>query len=464
MKLFTNSNEVDTSLGVAERAAYGMGNFANAFMFIVIMAFLTFYYTDVIGLDPGVIGTIMLVSRVFDGVTDLIMGYIMDHSKPTKLGKARSWLLKSSIPYAISGIVLFLVPQNGSDMLKYVFVFISYNVCNAVFYTAVTVAYNTLMVRITRNSLERGILGIFLMVFSSASGLIVTGTCLSLVNVFGGDASAWTKTILVYAVLGLIAHMICVFGTKERVTDDADAEVQKSVENTPGFAESFKYLLKNKYWLMFVGAFSIYWLGYTMMGAGHIYYAQYVLGNQGYQPVMANVIQVMSLVSMLVAFIPMKFLGKANSARIGAIIAFAAYALQIFVATNYIGILVCSAMKGFGYGLFCAVLGGMNPDTLDYGEWKFGKNVTGMGVAAVSFGQKIGTGLGNAIFGLVLSWGQYNGQAAVQSVSAVRAIHIDYTYIPLICAIISVVLMFGYNLDKQLPKIQAELKQRKGQG
>ena len=90
MKLFTNSNDVDASLGVAERVAYGLGNFANAFIFIIIMAFLTFYYTDVIGLNPGVIGTIMLVSRLFDGITDLVFGYIIDHSKPTRLGKARS--------------------------------------------------------------------------------------------------------------------------------------------------------------------------------------------------------------------------------------------------------------------------------------------------------------------------------------------------------------------------------------
>lgn len=461
MKLFTNSNEVDTSLGVVERTAYGLGNFANAFMFIAIMAFLTFYYTDVIGLNPGVIGTIMLVSRLFDGITDLLMGYIIDHSKQTKLGKARSWLLKSSIPFAVSGVIVFMVPQNGSDMFKYIFVFLSYNICNSFFYTAVAVSYNTLMVKITRNPLERGILGIFLMIFSTLSGLIVTSTCLTLVNVFGGDAGAWTKTILVYAVLGLAAHMACIFGTKERIRDEdspAGDENSAKTEETPGFLESFKYLFKNKYWIMFAGSFAIYWVGYTLMNAGHIYYAQYILGDQGYQPVMANIIQVVTLVAMLIAFVPMKLLGKANSVRAGAVVALAAYALQIFVATNYMGILVCSAMKGFGYGLFCAVIGGMNPDTLDYGEWKFKKNVTGMGVAAVSFGQKVGSGLGGAIFGLVLNMGNYDGTAAVQSDAAIRAIHMNYTYLPLVCAVLSLVFMLRYDLDKKLPEIQAELK------
>ena len=402
MKLFTNSMEVDTRLGVAERTAYGLGNFANAFIFIAIMAFLTFYYTDVIGLNAGVIGIIMLVSRVFDGITDLVMGYIVDHTKPSRFGKTRTWFLRSCIPFAISGVLVFMVPSGASDIIKYIFVFLTYNLCNAIFYTAVTVSYNTLMVNITRNSLERGILGIFLMVCSTLGGLVVTSSCL--------------------------------------------------------------YLIKNKYWIMLAGSFAVYWIGYTLMNSGHIYYAQYILGDQGYQPVIANVIQVVTLIAMLAAFIPMRLLGKGNSVRIGALIAVIAYALQIFVARDYTGILICSALKGFGYGMFCAVIGGMNPDALDYGEWKFHKNVTGMGVAAVSFGQKVGTGLGGAIFGLVLDMGHYDGTAAVQAESALRSISINYTWLPLICAILSLVFMLGYNLDKKLPQIQEELKNGRTEG
>lgn len=394
--------EVDTRLGVAERTAYGLGNFANAFIFIAIMAFLTFYYTDVIGLNAGVIGIIMLVSRVFDGITDLVMGYIVDHTKPSRFGKARTWFLRSCIPFAISGVLVFMVPSGASDIIKYIFVFLTYNLCNAIFYTAVTVSYNTLMVNITRNSLERGILGIFLMVCSTLGGLVVTSSCL--------------------------------------------------------------YLIKNKYWIMLAGSFAVYWIGYTLMNSGHIYYAQYILGDQGYQPVIANVIQVVTLIAMLAAFIPMRLLGKGNSVRIGVLIAVIAYALQIFVARDYTGILICSALKGFGYGMFCAVIGGMNPDALDYGEWKFHKNVTGMGVAAVSFGQKVGTGLGGAIFGLVLDMGHYDGTAAVQAESALRSISINYTWLPLICAILSLVFMLGYNLDKKLPQIQEELKNGRTEG
>ncbi len=463
MRLFTNSMEEDTSLGVFERTAYGLGNFANAFMFIAIAAFLTFYYTDVIGLSAGVIGTIMLVSRIFDGITDLAMGYIIDHSKPTKFGKARKLLLRSCIPYALSGVLVFMVPQNASDMLKYIFVFISYNVCNAVFYTAVTVSYNMLMVKMTRSPMERGLLGIFLMVLSTCGGLVVTSTCLNLVHVFGGGANAWTLTILVYAVIGLFAHVICIFGTKERINDELLAEAGQEVQKTEklGFVESFRYLVKNKYWLLFVLAFSIYWIAFTMTSAGNIYYAQYIMHDQGYQPVMANVIQIVTLVGMLIAFLPMRALGKAKSARLGAAVALASFVVQVFAGASYHMILVCCGLRGFGWGLYCAVMGGMNPDALDYGEWKFGKDVSGMGVAAVSFGQKIGTGLGSALFGIILSMGGYDGTAEVLSASAIRSIQIDYTWIPLVLSVISLVLMMRYDLDGKLPEVQAELKKRR---
>lgn len=460
MKLFTNSMEEDTSLGVLERVAYGMGNFANAFMFIAIMAFLTFYYTNVVGLSAGVIGTIMLVSRCFDGITDLIMGYIVDHSKDSKFGKARRWLLRSCIPFAISGVIVFMVPQKATDVLKYLFVFISYNVCNSIFYTAVSVSFNTLMVKMTRNTVERGLLGIFVMVFSSIGGLVVTSTCLKQVNAFGGDARAWTLTILVYGVIGLVAHLICIFGTKERIHDADEAKADDKAGKM-SFVESFKYLFKNKYWVIVVLAFSIYWIAYTLTQSGMIYYAQYILGDQNHQVSMANIMQILSLVGMLVAFVPMKLMGKANTIRLGFGMVVVSLVLQFLMPHSVTGILAACFLKGAGWGVACAILGGLCPDTLDYGEYVTGKNVTGMGVAAVGFGQKIGSGLGGAIFGLVLSAGKYDGTAETLVDSAIRAIHINYTWIPLALTVVSLVLMMFYNLDKKLPEVQAELKRRR---
>lgn len=215
MKLLTKSNDEYAELGVVERVALGMGNFANAFVFVLIASFMTYYYTNVIGLNPAVIGTIMLVSRIFDGVTDLGFGWILDRTK-TKFGRSRLWMLRVCIPFAIFSVVMFMVPVNASDTIKYIFVFVSYNITNAILYTALTVAYNSSMVSITRNQYERGLLSTFAVLFSGIANMIVTSTALKLVDLFGGNTSAWTKTVVIYAVIGLISHFICIFGIKER--------------------------------------------------------------------------------------------------------------------------------------------------------------------------------------------------------------------------------------------------------
>lgn len=458
MKLFTNSEDVNTEIGLVERVSYGMGNFANALVFMLIMSYLTFYYTDVVGLNAGIIGSIMLASRVFDGITDLAVGYLIDHSKQTKFGKVRGWYIKSVIPFAITAVIVFAVPQNASDVLKYVFVFISYNVCNAIFYTMVAVSYNTLLIKLTHNSMQRGICGIFVMIGSSAGGLIVTSSCLKLVNHFGGDARAWTITVAIYTAIGLVAQIICVTGSHERIRDEAVGGNGNASQEKIGFVESVKYLLKNKYWLMVVGAFSIYWICYALNSAGTIYYAQYILGNRDFQPGIANAQQISVLTAMLTAFFPMRFLGKANAVRTGFSITTISYILQLLIGGTYTGLVICTILKAYGWGIACAVISGMNPDALDYGTWKYGKNISGTGVAAVSFGQKIGTGLGSAIFGLFLNMGGYDGTAATQTASALRAINISFSWIPLVLMILCVVCMLGYNLDKKLPQIQEDLK------
>ena len=126
MKLFTNSDNPKTSLGFVERCAIGFGNFGNSFIFAAISAFLIFYYTDVVGLNPAIIGTLLLVSRLFDGVTDVAMGHIVDRTH-SKYGKARCYILWMSIPFAICSCFLFAVPTNISVTLQYIYVFISYN-------------------------------------------------------------------------------------------------------------------------------------------------------------------------------------------------------------------------------------------------------------------------------------------------------------------------------------------------
>ena len=130
---FTNAH-VSERVTVGERLAYGCGDFSSNIMYSAMAAFLMFYYTDYVGVSAAVVGTIMLVSRLFDGISDLVMGIIIDRTR-SPFGKARVWILRLVIPYAIGTVLLFAVPNGWSETAKYIYIFFSYNLAFTVLFT-----------------------------------------------------------------------------------------------------------------------------------------------------------------------------------------------------------------------------------------------------------------------------------------------------------------------------------------
>lgn len=167
-------------------------------------AFLMLYYTDYAGVNALAVGTIMMVSRIFDGVSDIIMGVIVDRTK-SRFGKARPWLLRMCIPFAVSGVLLFSVPTSWSATPKLVYVFITYNLVSTVIYTAINVPYSALNALMTQDPYERSVLSIFRNLLATAGTLTINICTLPLVEYFGDNASAWTKTFCVLGLLAVIA-------------------------------------------------------------------------------------------------------------------------------------------------------------------------------------------------------------------------------------------------------------------
>ena len=157
-------NDPKANLSWSERIGYGMGNYGMAWVNGIMSAFFMLYLTNVAVLDAGVVGTIIAVSKVFDGVSDLIMGGIVDRTK-SKYGKARIWLLRMCIPMAIASLLLFSIPASMTTAVKYVYVFIMYNLVNSVFYTSMYVPYTSMNYLMTENAYDRGLLGNMNMIF-----------------------------------------------------------------------------------------------------------------------------------------------------------------------------------------------------------------------------------------------------------------------------------------------------------
>ena len=298
MRIFTKSMKPDTDLGIAERMSYMFGNVGTALINTIVATFLMFFYTDVMMLNAGIVGSILLVSRVFDGITDIIMGMIVDRTK-SKHGKARVWILRMCIPYAISGIFLVCVPGNATALIQYIYVFLSYNLCNSIFLTALYVPYNAMTCNITSNPYERGVLGVFVIFGATIGTLAVQSTVDAATKALGGDQRAWQIVIFIYAVCGAILHLICFFGTKERC-----------ISNHPGekihFKEEMRALFTNKYWIMAVFTMLLVMFFTAFTGSAGIYYAKGVLGDTAYYAVFANVMSIVQIITLCVAFVPMK--------------------------------------------------------------------------------------------------------------------------------------------------------------
>lgn len=215
-----------TKISFWERFSYGCGDLGCNIIYSAMSAFLLFYYTDYVHVSAATIGTIMLLSRVFDGVTDLIMGVIVDRTK-SRFGKCRPWILRMAIPFALAGILLFSVPSGLGETSKLVYIFITYNLVSSVVYTAINVPYATLNALITQNQYERSVLSIFRMILATTGTLLITNLTLPLVQLFGDNLSAWTKTFAVFGILAVIVFMITFTGTKERVVPAKETKQEK---------------------------------------------------------------------------------------------------------------------------------------------------------------------------------------------------------------------------------------------
>ena len=144
-------------ISIIERVAYGLGDFGCNIIYTAMTAYLLFYYTDYAGVSAVAVGTIIFISRIFDGITDIIMGHIVDHTQ-TKQGKARPWLLRMAVPFAVSGILLFSVPADWGETAKLVYVFVTYNLTSSIIYTAINVPYSALNALMTQDPYERSVL------------------------------------------------------------------------------------------------------------------------------------------------------------------------------------------------------------------------------------------------------------------------------------------------------------------
>ncbi|WP_297665904.1 MFS transporter [uncultured Streptococcus sp.] len=445
---------------LSEKITFGFGNLAANLMITTANGFITYFYTDVVGLTMSIVGTILLFARLFDGVSDLAMGAVVDRTA-TANGKARPWIKRMIIPYALALILLFTSPSFLPDEMRPIYAFVTYVISLAGVYTMTMVPYNTLIGTTSSDSKVRGHLSTSRTIFGFGGALTVNASVLYIVRLLGDvtATSSWTKMAAVFALVSAVLLTILYKNSKERVLETSEA-IRADQAQKVSTKDNINALFKNKYWIILILTMLITFIS-SGLGGINIYYAQYVLGDIS----KVALIGMLSFAPILVGslFVPalMAKLSKKNVMIFGALISVVGSLIIALFPAQFTMVSVGLAIRGLGAAPMAVAGFAMLGDVSDYGEWKTGIRSDGLIFSAATFGEKVGSGLGGWILGIVMAVGGYVAGATVQSETALIAIKAVFAYIPLFLSVLAGALMFFYDLDKKLPEIIQDLENRR---
>lgn len=442
------------------KVGYGSGDVGGNVVYAFLSAFVMIYLTDTMGLNAGVIGTLMMISKIFDGVSDLIFGTLLDRTN-TKMGKARPWMFWGYFGCAAMLIATYAVPTSFGDNAQYAWFFITYTLLNSVFFTANNIAYSSLTALITKNSTERVQMGSLRFMFAFGTSMVIQTVTVGFVQYLGSDAAAWRTVAIVYALIGLAVNSISVFSVRELPPEELrdhsknpEAEEEKPVP----VLESLKLVAANRYYLIILSVFLLVQIFSATLNMG-IYFMTYILGDPnllGPFAVAINIPQIIGLIATPLIVVQLKGMYKLNIGGYGLTIVGRIGVLVAAGMQNVPLMLAFTALAALGQAPLQGTLNALIAEASEYTYLTTGKRIDGVMFSATSLGTKIGGGIGTALGGWLLSASGYVGGAAVQPDSALAMLNFIYLWIPIIIAVIVFVLLMFLTVERA----NAQLRQQ----
>ena len=417
------------------KVGYGAGDIAGNCVYALLTAFMMIYLTDTIGMSMGVVSTLIALSKVFDGVTDFFFGRMIDKTK-TKMGKARPWMLWAYIGCAITLVACFSIPTSWGQTAQYIFFFLSYTMLNAVFFTANNIAYASLTALITKNTSERVQIGSFRFIFAFATKIVIEAVTIFAVNWLGGGVMGWRLIAIIYAIVGVITNTYSVFSVKELPEEEfTEEETQEEKrENDLTFLQSFKVLLKNKYYVIICCSYILTQLYASVIGIG-TYYTKYIMGDETIFSTISLAINIAMVLSLTVLPLVIKKMGGMYKLNIWGYVIAALGRVGVMVAGfagNLPLLLAFTAVSTIGIAPLQGDLNALIACCSEYTTLTTGHRLEGMMYSCSSLGIKLGGAFGTAICGWLLAAAGYVENAAVQTAATVNMLHFLYLWMPII--------------------------------
>ena len=442
------------------KIGYGSGDIAGNVVYAFLSTFMMFYLTEKVGMNVGIVGTLMALSKLFDGVTDVLFGSLIDKTH-TKMGKARPWMIFGFIGCAITLAALFAVPASWGSTAQYIYFFVTYTLLNAVFYTANNIAYASLTALVTKNSSERVQLGSVRFIFAFGTSLLIQYFTFDIVEILGGGTEGWKWVAIIYAVIGLITNTISGLSVKELSADELDETSDPALqekEEKYTLWQAAKMLFSNKYYLMICATYVGTQLYSSMLNMG-AYFMKYVLGDENLLGDFSLAINIPLIAGLLITpWLVKKMKGMYKINLIGYVIAIAGRALVI--AAGYMHsiplMLAFTALAALGTSPLQGDLNALIASCSEHTFLTKGKRIDGTMYSCSSFGIKVGGSIGTAICGWLLDAAGFVEKASTQSASAMNMLHVVYLWLPLVMNVIVMIILSRLKVEKANEKLIAE--------
>lgn len=445
-------------LKTKDKLFYGIGDFASNIFSVTVGSFVLVYLTTALGLNGAIIGTIMLVSKVLDGITDVLFGSLIDRTH-SKMGKARPWMFWSTFLLGILLVAEYSIPA-GSKFFQYGYFTVVYILFNAICYTANNIAYSTLSALMTRNSTERVQLGTIRYIFAFISVMLVSAFTMTIVNAFGGDAAAWKKTALIFAVIAVVINTISCLMVKELPEEENKTENAEGKKDKIGVIKALGYLIHNRFYLCILGIYICFYFATGILGGFGVYFTQYALGNVNLMQPFSIAVNLPTIFGLFFVPVLVKKFGIYKTNATGMLLAaLCGIPIIIFGFAGVIPVLVVFlAARSVCSASLMGTLNAVIARTGEYQYKKSGVHIEGSMFSCSSMGIKVGGGIGSAACGWALALARFNGQAAVQSAYTNHMFTLTYCVIPAVFFAIIALLARGLNIEKAIDELDHAAK------
>ena len=450
--------KIKTSL--KEKIGYGFGDMSSSMFWKIFSYYLPFFYSNIFGLRLDQVGVLLMVTRIWDAVSDPMMGVIADRTR-TKWGKYRPYLLLMALPFAICGIFLFTTPA-ASPTMKLVWAYVTYIMMMTV-YTGINVPYGAMLGVMTDDSDTKTVLSSFRMFFAYGGSFIALFLWEPICNALGGYSTpaGWQHAMMIIATLCFILFLLSFAMTREKL----------HTESTASIGSDLKSLVRNAPWWILIGAALCSNLFNTVRGSTVAYFFNDVIGpdvhlNLGkwgflfYAGLFLSIGEVCNMIGVAMTTPIAKALGKKTTYMLCfAALIVLSIAFFFVPKTGYWWMIVLQVVISIFTGIISPLVWSMYADVSDFAENRDGTASTGLIFSSASMAQKFGGAFGGyAVMALLAAFGYNTATGAVQTAEAVKGLWILMSWVPAAVAALAIVIVFFYPLTKKrMEKIQEEL-------